>query len=175
MAGETATHTVAIARLIVDNKDLGLNWYTRVLLTVQLSSLMRAVTTNTTSYVREGSLFSCAAWSTARSCLASPAETSALRWAVPGTYALSPALIIARNRSLARNRLDNGWIQFTQVRIPRENMLMKWAQLSRDVRLSTSTHVRTHESCLTCAALSSSTDSRACSPQRPTRRWPTTR
>ena len=30
MAGETATHTVAIARLIVDNKDLGLNWYTNL-------------------------------------------------------------------------------------------------------------------------------------------------
>lgn len=30
--------------------------------------------------------------------------------------------------------LDNGWIQFTQVRIPLENMLMKWAQLSPDVR-----------------------------------------
>lgn len=33
-------------------------------------------------------------------------------------------------------RLDNGWIQFTQARIPLENMLMKWAQLSPDVRQS---------------------------------------
>jgi len=34
---------------------------------------------------------------------------------------------------IARNGLDNGWIQFTNVRIPRENMLMKWAQVSPDV------------------------------------------
>ncbi|KAF9112668.1 acyl-Coenzyme A oxidase [Mortierella sp. AM989] len=30
----------------------------------------------------------------------------------------------------ARQGLDNGWIQFTAVRIPRENMLMKWASIS---------------------------------------------
>ncbi|KAF9198843.1 fatty-acyl coenzyme A oxidase, partial [Podila verticillata] len=30
----------------------------------------------------------------------------------------------------ARQGLDNGWIQFTQHRIPRENMLMKWCTLS---------------------------------------------
>ncbi|KAF9545604.1 acyl-Coenzyme A oxidase [Mortierella hygrophila] len=30
----------------------------------------------------------------------------------------------------ARQGLDNGWIQFTSVRIPRENMLMKWASMS---------------------------------------------
>eukprot|EP01118_Nematostelium_gracile_P010479 TRINITY_DN3616_c0_g1_i1.p1 TRINITY_DN3616_c0_g1~~TRINITY_DN3616_c0_g1_i1.p1 ORF type:complete len:493 (+),score=109.56 TRINITY_DN3616_c0_g1_i1:682-2160(+) len=33
---------------------------------------------------------------------------------------------------LGRNGLDNGWIQFSHVRIPRENMLAKWAQVSRN-------------------------------------------
>lgn len=32
----------------------------------------------------------------------------------------------------ARNGLDNGWLQFSNVRIPRENMLCRWVQLSRN-------------------------------------------
>jgi acyl-CoA oxidase len=32
----------------------------------------------------------------------------------------------------ARNGLDNGWLQFTNVRVPRENMLARWAQVSRN-------------------------------------------
>lgn len=35
-------------------------------------------------------------------------------------------------KKMGRDTIDNGWIQFTNVRIPRSNMLMKWAQLSRD-------------------------------------------
>lgn len=31
---------------------------------------------------------------------------------------------------MGRNGLDNGWIQFHSVRIPREHMLMRWAQVS---------------------------------------------
>ncbi|KAJ3265153.1 fatty-acyl coenzyme A oxidase, partial [Borealophlyctis nickersoniae] len=31
-----------------------------------------------------------------------------------------------------RAGLDNGWIQLTQVRVLRENMLMRWSQISRD-------------------------------------------
>jgi acyl-CoA oxidase len=31
-----------------------------------------------------------------------------------------------------RQGLDNGWIQFNNVRIPRKNMLMRWAQVTRD-------------------------------------------
>jgi acyl-CoA oxidase len=31
---------------------------------------------------------------------------------------------------MGRQGLDNGWLQFTHVRIPRENMLMKWAKVS---------------------------------------------
>ncbi|KAG0001077.1 acyl-Coenzyme A oxidase, partial [Modicella reniformis] len=38
----------------------------------------------------------------------------------------------------SRQGLDNGWIQFTSVRIPRENMLMKWAQMSPEGEFSPS-------------------------------------
>ncbi|TPX64979.1 acyl-CoA oxidase [Spizellomyces sp. 'palustris'] len=31
-----------------------------------------------------------------------------------------------------RHGLDNGWIQLTQVRIPRDNMLMRWSQIDRE-------------------------------------------
>eukprot|EP01120_Amphizonella_sp_Union-15-10_P008001 TRINITY_DN2789_c0_g1_i3.p1 TRINITY_DN2789_c0_g1~~TRINITY_DN2789_c0_g1_i3.p1 ORF type:complete len:591 (-),score=93.84 TRINITY_DN2789_c0_g1_i3:29-1801(-) len=31
-----------------------------------------------------------------------------------------------------RHGLDNGWIQFSNVRVPRENMLMRWSQVSID-------------------------------------------
>ncbi|KAG0245587.1 acyl-Coenzyme A oxidase [Mortierella sp. GBA43] len=34
----------------------------------------------------------------------------------------------------SRQGFDNGWIQFTAVRVPRDYMLMKWASLSRDGR-----------------------------------------
>ncbi|ELR12034.1 acyl-CoA dehydrogenase, middle domain containing protein [Acanthamoeba castellanii str. Neff] len=44
MAGETATHTVAIARLIVDNKDLGLNWFVVQLRSLVDGTLMPGVT-----------------------------------------------------------------------------------------------------------------------------------
>jgi alkylation response protein AidB-like acyl-CoA dehydrogenase len=84
MAGETATHTVAIARLIIDGKDHGLNWFI-----VQLRSL----------------------------------EDGAL---MPGVTCGDVGA------KMGRQGLDNGWIQFTHVRIPLENMLMKWSQLSPD-------------------------------------------
>ncbi|KAG0245586.1 hypothetical protein B0O80DRAFT_384886 [Mortierella sp. GBAus27b] len=38
----------------------------------------------------------------------------------------------------SRQGLDNGWIQFTAVRIPRDYMLMRWASLSPDGRFSPS-------------------------------------
>lgn len=38
----------------------------------------------------------------------------------------------------SRQGLDNGWIQFTAVRIPRDYMLMKWASLSPEGRFSPS-------------------------------------
>eukprot|EP00127_Corallochytrium_limacisporum_P002570 Clim_evm6s134 gene=Clim_evmTU6s134 len=33
---------------------------------------------------------------------------------------------------MGRDEIDNGWIQFNQVRIPRTNMLMKWSQVKED-------------------------------------------
>ncbi|KAF9435136.1 acyl-Coenzyme A oxidase [Entomortierella beljakovae] len=38
----------------------------------------------------------------------------------------------------SRQGLDNGWIQFTAVRIPRENMLMRWASISSDGKFTPS-------------------------------------
>lgn len=33
---------------------------------------------------------------------------------------------------VGRHGLDNGWIQFSQVRIKREDMLMRWNQVTKD-------------------------------------------
>jgi alkylation response protein AidB-like acyl-CoA dehydrogenase len=84
MAGETATHTVAICRLIVDGRDLGLHWFIVQLRNLDDGTLMPGVTCGDIG------------------------------------------------AKMGRAGLDNGWIQFTQVRIPLQNMLMKWAQLSPD-------------------------------------------
>lgn len=40
----------------------------------------------------------------------------------------------SHSRIQGRNGIDNGWIQFNNVRVPRENMLAKWAQVSPEVR-----------------------------------------
>ncbi|CAG8452019.1 4540_t:CDS:10, partial [Acaulospora morrowiae] len=84
MAGQTATHTVAICKTIIDGKDHGINWFV-----VQL-----------------------------RDC-----KTGRL---VPGVVAGDIGA------KYGRNGLDNGWIQFSHIRIPRENMLMKWSKVSKD-------------------------------------------
>jgi len=34
---------------------------------------------------------------------------------------------------MGRDGIDNGWIQFDHVRIPREDMLMKWAKVTDEV------------------------------------------
>jgi acyl-CoA oxidase len=39
-----------------------------------------------------------------------------------------------------RNGLDNGWIQVSQARIPRENMMMKWCQVEKDASVSPAPH-----------------------------------
>ncbi|KAL6048645.1 fatty-acyl coenzyme A oxidase [Balamuthia mandrillaris] len=88
MAGETATHTVALCRLLVDGEDKGLQWFI-----VPLRS-------RTTGHL------------------------------LPG---VACGDIGAK---MGRNGLDNGWILFTQVRVPLENMLMKWAQLTPDGKFS---------------------------------------
>jgi len=48
-------------------------------------------------------------------------------------HTLMPGINIGDcGKKMGRNGLDNGWIQFTNVRIPRENMLMKYAKVEPD-------------------------------------------
>lgn len=82
MAGQTATHTIALCQLIIDGKRHGLHWFIVPLRNREDGRLCPGV---------------------------SVGDVGA---------------------KMGRNSLDNGWIQFTNVRIPRENMLMRWAQVS---------------------------------------------
>ncbi|AOW03329.1 acyl-CoA oxidase 5 [Yarrowia lipolytica] len=41
-------------------------------------------------------------------------------------------------KKMGRDAIDNGWIQFTDVRIPRQNMLMRYDRVSRDGEVTTS-------------------------------------
>ncbi|KAF9952078.1 fatty-acyl coenzyme A oxidase [Modicella reniformis] len=48
------------------------------------------------------------------------------------TYTLMPGVNIGDiGKKMGRDGIDNGWIQFTNVRIPRTNMLMKHTKISR--------------------------------------------
>ncbi|KAF9363801.1 fatty-acyl coenzyme A oxidase [Mortierella sp. NVP85] len=48
------------------------------------------------------------------------------------TYSLMPGINIGDiGKKMGRDGIDNGWIQFTSVRIPRTNMLMKHTKVSR--------------------------------------------
>ncbi|KAF9434006.1 fatty-acyl coenzyme A oxidase [Entomortierella beljakovae] len=48
------------------------------------------------------------------------------------TYSLMPGVNIGDiGKKMGRDGIDNGWIQFTNVRIPRTNMLMKHTKVSR--------------------------------------------
>ncbi|KAG0228921.1 fatty-acyl coenzyme A oxidase [Actinomortierella wolfii] len=50
----------------------------------------------------------------------------------PKTYTLMPGINIGDiGKKMGRDGIDNGWIQFTNVRIPRTNMLMKHTKVSR--------------------------------------------
>ncbi|RKP26128.1 acyl-CoA dehydrogenase/oxidase C-terminal [Syncephalis pseudoplumigaleata] len=84
MAGETATHTVALAHLLIDGRSHGIQWFV-----VQL---------------RDRS-----------------------------TGRLMPGVVAGNIGAKAgRGGLDNGWIQFNHVRIPRKHMLQRWASVARD-------------------------------------------
>ncbi|GAA5822351.1 hypothetical protein JCM11251_006310 [Rhodosporidiobolus azoricus] len=51
----------------------------------------------------------------------------------PKTYALLPGISIGDiGKKMGRDGIDNGYIQFTNVRIPRAYMLMKHTQVTRD-------------------------------------------
>ncbi|KAL1918951.1 uncharacterized protein VTP21DRAFT_2332 [Calcarisporiella thermophila] len=50
----------------------------------------------------------------------------------PKTYQLLPGINIGDiGKKMGRDGIDNGWIQFTHVRIPRSNMLMRHTKVSR--------------------------------------------
>ncbi|GJN92665.1 hypothetical protein Rhopal_005700-T1 [Rhodotorula paludigena] len=51
----------------------------------------------------------------------------------PKTYQLLPGITIGDiGKKMGRDGIDNGWIQFTNVRIPRAYMLMKHTQVTRN-------------------------------------------
>ncbi|KAK4051733.1 fatty-acyl coenzyme A oxidase [Microbotryomycetes sp. JL221] len=51
----------------------------------------------------------------------------------PKTFTLLPGVTIGDiGKKMGRDGIDNGWIQFTNVRIPRAYMLMKHTQVTRD-------------------------------------------
>jgi acyl-CoA oxidase len=55
----------------------------------------------------------------------------------PETFNFMPGVNIGDcGAKMGRNGIDNGWIQFTFVRIPRSNMLMKYTKVTRDVKLA---------------------------------------
>lgn len=55
----------------------------------------------------------------------------------PETFTLMPGVNIGDcGTKMGRNAIDNGWIQFTHVRIPRTNMLMKYTKVTRDGKLT---------------------------------------
>ncbi|PKY41468.1 acyl-CoA oxidase [Rhizophagus irregularis] len=83
MAGQTATHTIAICQTIIDGKKCGTNWFIVQLRDQKTGKLMPGVTAGD----------------------------------VGAKY--------------GRNGIDNGWIQFSHVRIPRTNMMMKWSKVDK--------------------------------------------
>jgi acyl-CoA oxidase len=84
MAGQTATHCVVFARLLIDGKDYGVHQF--------LVPIRDRETGQPLPGVEVGD---CGA-------------------------------------KMGRNGLDNGWLRFNQVRIPRDWMLQRWAQVSAD-------------------------------------------
>ncbi|RKP16103.1 acyl-CoA dehydrogenase NM domain-like protein, partial [Rozella allomycis CSF55] len=51
----------------------------------------------------------------------------------PSDFSLLPGISIGDlGPKMGRNAIDNGWIRFTHVRIPRSNMLMKHTKVSRE-------------------------------------------
>ena len=50
----------------------------------------------------------------------------------PETFDLMPGVNIGDiGHKMGRNEIDNGWIRFTYVRVPRTNMLMKYTQVTK--------------------------------------------
>lgn len=54
-------------------------------------------------------------------------------------FSLLPGVVIGDcGTKMGRAGIDNGWIQFSNVRIPRSNMLMRWAKVDREGNLTES-------------------------------------
>jgi acyl-CoA oxidase len=88
MAGETATHCLVLAQLIINHQKKGLFWF--------IVNLRDPATGKPLPGVSVGDI----------------------------------------GPKAGRPTLDNGWIQFSYLRIPRENMLMKWATVDKDGKFS---------------------------------------
>ena len=84
MSGQTATHTVCLAQLIIKNENKGLFWFVVPLRDRKTGKLLPRVSAGD----------------------------------------IGP--------KVSRNGLDNGWIQFNDVRVPRKAMLSRWAIVERD-------------------------------------------
>lgn len=55
----------------------------------------------------------------------------------PKDFKALPGVTIGDNGAkMGRNGIDNGWIQFTHVRIPRTNLLMRYTKVTRDGQVS---------------------------------------
>eukprot|EP01117_Protostelium_nocturnum_P015018 TRINITY_DN5781_c0_g1_i1.p1 TRINITY_DN5781_c0_g1~~TRINITY_DN5781_c0_g1_i1.p1 ORF type:complete len:689 (-),score=239.46 TRINITY_DN5781_c0_g1_i1:30-2057(-) len=81
MAGQTATHTLVLAQLIIKGKSVGLHWFIVPLRNGETGRLLPGVTCGDVG------------------------------------------------AKVGRQGLDNGWLQFSHVRIPRENMLNRFGQV----------------------------------------------
>ncbi|GBB90106.1 hypothetical protein RclHR1_00170010 [Rhizophagus clarus] len=90
MAGQTATHSIALCQTIIDGKKWGTNWFIVPLRDQKTGKLMSGVTAGD----------------------------------VGAKY--------------GRNGIDNGWIQYSHVRVPRTNMMMKWAKVNKGGEYTTS-------------------------------------
>eukprot|EP01091_Cochliopodium_minus_P001281 TRINITY_DN11142_c0_g1_i1.p1 TRINITY_DN11142_c0_g1~~TRINITY_DN11142_c0_g1_i1.p1 ORF type:complete len:672 (-),score=169.49 TRINITY_DN11142_c0_g1_i1:94-2109(-) len=84
MSGQTATHTLVLAQLIIEGENKGLFWFITPLRDRHTGKLLPRVSAGD----------------------------------------VGP--------KVSRNGLDNGWIQFNDVRVPRKAMLSKWAQVEKD-------------------------------------------
>lgn len=109
-AAHSAIASVVYARLIIDNKDLGVYNFMVPLRRRDDFSLLPGVNVGDcgSKMVREFSM------------------------------ALLQLIFIMQGRW----GIDNGWIQFSHVRIPRSNMLMRWAQVDRDGKFTTSPQIQ---------------------------------
>ncbi|KAG5359342.1 Acyl-coenzyme A oxidase 3 [Yarrowia sp. C11] len=53
------------------------------------------------------------------------------------SHSLMPGIALGDiGKKMGRDAIDNGWIQFTNVRVPRQNMLMKYAKVSSTGKVS---------------------------------------